>query len=101
MKIRITTVRSLPSWNVEKYMLDMRRNGVPHHKLKEFRETGTCTVIAGSPHSETYQTTTYEVLDDVAPVHSISEAGAERIRKANEKRARKINDERRDCQKMD
>ena len=86
MKIRITTIRSLPGWDLEKYARDMAKNGVPVHKVEEFHKHGVCSVIMGNPQSETYQTTRYEILANKAPVRAINA----RIKgKGNQKMGRK------------
>ena len=62
MKIRITTVRTLPGWDMENYCRDMAKNGVPFKQVEEFRKKNKTSVIYGNPNSETYQITTYEVI---------------------------------------
>jgi len=71
MKIRITTVRALPGWDLKAYASNMAKNGVPIHKVEEFLKSGSCSIVAGSPGSICYQTTKYEVLDETSPVTEI------------------------------
>ena len=71
MRIRITTVRQLPNWDLKQYCQDMAGQGVPPCKVEEFYRTGKCFIIFGNPNSETYNITSYEVLDNVAPVKEI------------------------------
>lgn len=74
MKIRITTVRTLPGWDKQRYAADMAKTGgVPPHRIREFLETGKTSIIFGNPKSETYNRTTWEILEDISPVRSIDE----------------------------
>ena len=68
MKIRITTVRALPGWDINIYAKDMAKCGVPIHKVEEFIKNGSCSIVMGSPGSICYQTTRYEMLDETSPV---------------------------------
>jgi len=89
VKIRITTIRQIAKWNLDTYCRDMARNGMPPANVMLFRDTGKTSITMGNPDSETYQTTTYEVLDDVAPVASITDNDLTALGKAHEKRERK------------
>ena len=73
MKIRITTIRQLPGWDLKLYCTDMAKQGVPMRRVDQFFRTGKTSIVFGKPDSATYNITTYEILDETAPVRSLDD----------------------------